>query len=180
VKNKYLVLIFALLFSILNSQAQCSIERSKESDGTSVQQAKFETLYKNVGKDNDGDYSLGFVHVMGRLFTRSGSQSLSKNWGLQVGVGGKPSTQVIVPRRVIFGFTDGSSIALGATDYQEMEGGMQLCQFALTDEERLALKKPIKTVIIMDNRTIQGYTSEKKYGLYDRVLSEQIDCLETR
>jgi hypothetical protein len=175
---KYLIIILVLLFSTFDSYAQCSVELSKEADGTIIRQAKLENLYENVGSNNDGDYSIGFIQVRGRLFTRSSPQSLSKTWGLQIVVGGKPSTEVIVPRRLYITFLNGIILTLNAIDYQEIDGGIQVCQFNLTDVERASLKNPIKTLVILDNRKEHAYASTKKYGLYDRVLSEQISCLE--
>jgi len=174
---KYLLPIIALCFSVLSAQAQCSIENSKEADGIIVYQAKFESLYKNVGNNNDGDYSLGFIQVHGRLFTHSEPKSSGKKWGLQIGVVGKPTSQVIIPRKVLFSFLDGTNLSLSAASYED-KGPIELCQFNLTESERILLRKPIRTIVITDNRTGQSYTSDKRYGLYDRVLSEQVGCLE--
>jgi hypothetical protein len=177
-KIKYLYTLFAILFSLTNLKAQCSLKNSRNAAGASVREANFEVLYKNIGNNNDGDYSLGSVQAQARLFTIESSSSIFKSWGLQVGVAtGRSKAQSIVPRQLIFSFKNGSGLTLDAASYEDVEG-IQMCTFDLTQENRNTLRSPIQQVQIIDTRTQKAYTSNQQYGLYDGVLAEQAKCLD--
>jgi hypothetical protein len=176
-KIKYLSTLFALLFSITSLKAQCNLKTSRNAAGAAVREANFEVLYKNVGNNNDGDYSLGSVQAQARLFTMQ-SSSTPKFWGLQVGVAaGRSRERSIVPRRLIFSFKNGSSLTLDAASYEDVDG-IQMCTFDLTQQDRNTLRSPIQEVQIVDTRTQKAYTSNQQYGLYDGVLAEQGKCLD--
>jgi hypothetical protein len=177
-KIKYLYTALAILFSITSLKAQCSLKTSRNAAGAAVQEANFEVLYKNVGNNNDGDYSLGLVQAQARLFTMESSSSLLKSWGLQVGVAtGRSKAQSIVPRRLVFSFKNGAGLTLDAASYEDVEG-VQMCTFDLTQQDRNTLRNPIQQVQIVDTRTQKAYTSNQHYGLYDGVLAEQGKCLD--
>jgi len=177
-KISYLYTLFAFLFSITSLKAQCSLKTSRNVGGAAVKEANFEVLYKNVGNNNDGDYSLGSIQAQARLFTIDSPSSLLKSWGLQVGVSsGRSSTQKLVPRQLIFYFKNGSYLTLDAASYEDV-GGIQMCTFDLTREDISTLRNPIKQVQILDTRTLKSYTSNQEYGLYDGVLVEQARCLD--
>ena len=160
----------------LSGQAQCNLKDSRRAAGSTVHEANFEILYKNVGKDNDGDYSLGSIQVQARLFTIDSPGSTYKSWGLSVAVGGSRLSEVIVPRTLVFSFQNGSFLMIDAASYQDLDG-IKMCTFDLNQNNINALSNPIQKVEIIDNRTHQSYTSSQKYGLYPNVLVEQAKCL---
>lgn len=172
---KYIYLLAVLLVS-LETNAQCSVKNYKASDGELVREANFEILYKNVGENNNGDYSKGFTQIHSRLSKISASSSLTDLWQLQVMVGTKWQTP-LTPRKLIFYFTDGSALTINAATYKELPDDVQMCEFDITDQMRTQLKRPIQQVEIIDTRSERMYVGKKQFGLYDRVLAEQINCL---
>lgn len=109
---KYAYIAIALFFFLLDANAQCSTKNYKTTDGISVREANFEVLYKNVGEDNNGDYSLGYTQIHGRLARMSKSQAVVL-WQLQVAVDSKRQTP-LAPRRLVFYFTNGGTLTLNA------------------------------------------------------------------
>jgi hypothetical protein len=171
---KYAYILILLFASFLNGNAQCSTKNYKTSDGTSVREANFEVLYKYVGEENNGDYSMGYTQVHGRLARMSRSAAVL--WELQVTVDTKRQTP-LAPRRLVFYFTNGGTLTLNAVTYQEVQGTIQMCEFEVTDDVRSQLRNPIRQIEIIDTRAERMYVSKKQYGLYEGVFAEQISCL---
>jgi hypothetical protein len=139
-----------------------------------VRESNFEVLYKNVGENNNGDYSMGYTQIHGRLSRMSKSQAVL--WQLQVTVDSKRQTP-LAPRRLVIYFTNGGTLTLNAVTYQEVQGNIQMCEFEVTDEIRSQLRNPVRQIDIIDTRAERMYVSKKQFGLYEGVLSEQISCL---
>lgn len=173
-------LLTSFLFIILcfSVNAQCSVRGRKEG-AISMNEAKFEYLYKDVGDNNNGDYTRGFAIAYGRAYTAVKQSGTA--WGLQIIVIANPRADMLVPRAVKFFFKDGTSLKLTATAYSEEEVGKlglgQLCTFPLTVSDVAALRRPIKSIVIADTRVEEHYESTESTGLYDKVLAEQISCL---
>ena len=172
---KYAYIVIPLFFFLLDANAQCSTKNYKTTDGISVREANFEVLYKNVGEDNNGDYSLGYTQIHGRLARMSKSQAVVL-WQLQVAVDSKRQTP-LAPRRLVSYFTNGGTLTLNAVTYQEVQGSVQMCEFEITDGIRSQLSNPIRQLDIIDTRAERMYVSKKQFGLYEGVLAEQINCL---
>lgn len=168
-------LLTSCLFITLcfNVNAQCSIKRYNEGTA-SMNEAKFEYLYKYVGENNSGDYTQGYITAYGRVYTMV-KQSVT-SWRLQIIVTGSDKSGTFVPREAKFYFKDGTSLKLTASTYSEEESG-QLCTFPLSASDVSSLRSAISLIRIMDRRTNLQAKSDESTGLYDKVLAEQISCL---
>lgn len=169
-----------LLLSFWAAKAQCSTETSVSNNGIDVvHQAKFEILLKNVGDDNNGDATRGWVIIQGRLLTVTPTKG-DPRWRLQViiSTGLEPGPE-IVPREVVLYFMDGSELTLDA-DLYEQKGRLRSCIFFLNKEDIIALKRPIREIDVIDTRLQENnaYQCTPEYGLYTGVLAEQVSCLQ--
>ena len=176
--KKLLLTSFSFITLCFNVNAQCNV-RSRKEGAISTNEAKFEYLYKDVGDNNNGDYTRGFAIAYGRIYTAVKQSGTA--WGLQIIVIANPREDILVPREVKFSFKDGTSLKLTATSYSEEEVGQlglgQLCTFPLTVSDIAALRRSIKYIILNDFRAKVHYESDESTGLYDKVLAEQISCL---
>lgn len=178
------LLLTALCFSgsVAVSKAQCSVSSYTTPTSSIVFQAKPESFYKYVGDNNNGDYSRGFVEIMGGLITVFRPNSTSKDWMLQIAVLSSSSKYDLVPRAVLFTFTDGTELQLDADTYKEAKG-VHSCTFNVTEDERQQLRKPLREVAVIDTRKPSGdgfesYVATTTYGLYPKLFAEQAACLD--
>jgi hypothetical protein len=174
---KYLFTLVFLFACLSEIKAQCSLKPSYTiSGGISVQDANFEKLYENLGENNNGDLTRGYTRIQGRFSKITKVNSTLIIWQLQVIINSNRNTD-LVPRRLDFHFTNGTALTLNAATFDIREG-IRVCRFEVSDSELALLKNPIQKVDIIDTRAERMYSGTKDFGLYSRVLSEQIGCLE--
>jgi hypothetical protein len=173
---KYVYLLSLLFACLSNANAQCSLQNYKTDGGTVVREAKPEILYENRGVNNNGDLTQGYTRVHGRFSRYIKAGSTVVQWQLQTMMSGNRNAE-FVPRRLDFHFTDGRVLTLEADTYDRQEG-MKICTFKITGAAINTFKTPIQSVDVIDTRLNTMYTGTQDFGLYNRVLAEQLGCLE--
>lgn len=174
---KYLCSFILIIVCFLNVSAQCSLKPSYViSDGISVQDANFETLYQNLGQNNNGDLTRGYTRLQGRVSKITKVNSSLIIWQLQVILITNRDTD-FVPRRLDFQFANGATLTLNA-ESSDIRNGIRVCRFKVSNSELASLRSQIQQVDIIDTRAERMYSGTEEFGLYGRVLAEQIGCLE--
>lgn len=174
---KYIYLISLLFACVSNTNAQCSIKPAYTTDaGTVVRAANFEILYEDLGENNNGNLTKGYIRLHGRLSRYVKANSTVVLWELQVAMEGSRGTE-FVPRGLDFYFTTGGVLTVDADTYDKRDG-MRICTFKLNSAWINALKNPIRKLEITDTRIDRMFVSTEAFGLYSKVLAEQIACLE--
>jgi len=158
--------IFLLSGMMLN--AQCSIQ-TYESNGQTVKEAKAEKVYKNIGKDNNGDATYGFFLVYGRLYSVG-----NESWGLQIITSASGYYARLIPRQITIWFEDNTSLSLQSSTLK-VDGKMDICNYELSSIQIALFSKGIRSIILEDNRTIQYKTIVVQYKF---ILSEQYNCIK--
>lgn len=167
---KKAIILIVLTFTVIVMKGQCSIEKFTTDDGTIFYQAEFEDLIKNVGNNNDGDYGVGFQMALARLAYIGIDKSI---WKLQVGTSASGIYKKVIPRKITFNFSDGTSLSLTASTF-ENTGKAYLCDFDLISSDLIYFEKSISKVIVTDTRTGDSFSGAPTYA---NVLVEQYNCL---
>lgn len=173
-----LTLIFLAAFaSSLSSYAQCEV-KVYTSQGTPVYQAQFEELYKNIGKNNDGDYGYGFQKVYVSV-TASGKNK--GHWSLFVGVSTHGAYPNVLPRQIRLSFSSGQVFEKTASNHNTRDG-LDIYEFELPISEEILVSSPVEVSSIGNFTVLDNRTGESISGmpLYSDILKEQIQCVRNK
>jgi hypothetical protein len=168
---KKIIIFFALIITCGFINAQCSIEKYTDTDGSLGYHAAAEDLIRLVGSNNNGDMGEGFQKAYGFLACSGLNKS---KWSLFIGSASHGIYSRIIPRQITFIFTDETSLVLSASTYENL-GTADKCIFDLTYTDIIYFTKSISKIIVTDTRTGASFSGTPKYA---NVLVEQYDCLK--
>ncbi|MBX9780521.1 MAG: hypothetical protein K2X26_09250 [Chitinophagaceae bacterium] len=169
--KKLIFFAFSLVFTNWMN-AQCNTTVSTEGDAR-ISQAKYEQFHKNEDLEN-GLQAL-YISV---IYIKKPSQT---SLFIEVVSTKSHNKELVVPRKLIFNFTDGSSLDLIADKYDKPNMNSPLprysadrCSFTLNSGDKPILaNKSISTITVIDTRTSASIVAKPFKGL----VQEQIGCV---
>lgn len=175
--RKYLLIILFSLFTIKYSAAfgQCSVSKDDSDPNMTLLLTKSEKLFMNEDLEN----GLKTVYVQSLLVANKIDKNKVK-FSVIVTYVGTMYQPTIVPRQIVFKFTNGVSMIYSADEYDtpNLNGTQgQRCYFRITVPDMEKIKSnPISSFTINDTRTSQSLTTNPYAGIFQ----EQVQCLIKR
>lgn len=165
---KIIILLATVLFSMNISYSQCRVEYAKTGEYPMATTTR-ENIYKNTDLHN----GLEAVWFNARCVLSSPADVI-----LFIGTAHSGSKFIPLARRLNIYLSDGSTIQLGATTYDEkLNGNLETYLFTyklIKDEIYRLSRLSINKLSFTDTRTGNEYTVS---NVYSKIIQEHLNCL---
>lgn len=155
----------------ISTYSQCNIKKYQGGSGNAVIEAEFEEIFKQVGKNNNGDYSQGSIIVQGRL------SKVGEKYILQIALAaiGNLKDKLVLPRRLNIVFNNNQNLLLISDRYEFVQGQLHVFSYDLSLEEFNKFNNHIAKINLIDNRNETMFTFVMDYK---PLFKEQLECIK--
>lgn len=172
---KYII-AFTLVLLSLKSISQCTVQSSSLTDGTLIYEASYENIFKN--KDLENGIQAAYLKL---VVYQNGTDNNKLQFFINVNSAKKGAKALLVPRKLIVNFNDGSNINIEAEDLEQIKSQngfyMQASLFRINSRmfEDLQVKS-ITNVVVSDTRTNESFNGTP----YSNLVLQQANCIASK